>query len=514
MKKDMTNQLITALSFLLFFQTSYSQEIRVSSDMPESAGRIVGFWEGKLISMNTTLVPELQVLDTTFEKPKVKTFKIGPQADDAKKVGTTNCFIHEDFIYEIDYVFTNTVLPGHAGNAKGYTVIVKRDLRTMQIVSQRMINRLNTQVKFVKTLEEGFYVCLGDSYMSHGRGLNYMTVSNPTEIIPTLIKGFDYDLEPLASLDLSAYESRLNPYLNEISVDEHSVLSVPIIQKMPVKEQGKQQRGAITFLRTNFSGDSLNISLEYELEEGLHVSSVKVRFDKKFAVYKGIFMVNRSSGETAESDSKYGYVYQEWDESGKSVQTKLVQLKKTDLITSIGMTNPDFDDSKVSRLNLDANVLLFEFLPDGSALYVVNTIASPNFMKITNSKCILCISADGELKWTKILPYSSNELYANAFFFLQNDELHVYTKEFIRNFSSGSYQYDDSRGIANGLSVVMTERVMDLDDGKVITHKPLIHLQSAKYDLFWPVTILSTNEYLLRYRFTKGNKDKWVRIAY
>lgn len=509
----MTNQLITALSFLIFSQTSYSQEIRVSSDMPESASRIVGFWEGKLISMNTTLVPELQVLDTTFANPKVKTFKIGPQVEDAKKVGTMNCFIHEDFIYEIDYVFTNTVVPGHAGNAKGYTVIVKRDLRTMQIVSQRMINRLNTQVKFVKTLEEGFYVCLGDAYMSHGRGLNYLTVSNPTEIIPTIVKGFDYDLEPLASLDLSAYESRLNPYLNEISVDEHSVLSVPVIQKMPLKDQGKLQRGTIIFLQTSFSGDSLNTSLEYELEEGLHVSSVKVRFDKRSAVYKGIFMVNRSS-EISESDLKYGYIYQEWDESGKSVQTKLVQLKKTDLIPSMGIANSDFDESKVSRLNLDANVLLFEFLPDGSALYVVNTIASPNFMKITNSKCILCISADGTLKWTKILPYSSNELYANAFFFLQNDELHIYTKEFIRNFSSGSYQYDDSRGIANGLSVVMTERVMDLDDGKIIAHKPLVDLKSAKYDFFWPVTLLSTNEYLLRYRFTKGNKDKWVRITY
>ncbi len=510
----MTNQLITALSFLLFFQTVNSQEIRVSSDMPESASRIVGFWGNKLISMNTTLGPELQVLDTTFAKPKVKTFKIGPQVEDAKKTGTINCFIHDDFIYEIDYVFTNIVMPGHAGNAKGYTVIVKRDLRTMQIVSQRMINRLNTQVKFVKTLEEGFYVCLGDSYMTHGRGLNYLTTSDPAEIVPALIKGFDYDLEPLASLDLSAYESRLNPYLNEISVDEHSALSVPVIQKMPGKGQGNPQKGAITFLRTDFSGDSLNISLEYELEEGLHVSSVKVRFDKKSAAYKGIFMVNRSSGEVAESDLKYGYLYQEWDESGKSVHTKLVQLKKTDLIPSMGIINSDFEDSKVSRLNLDANVLLFEFLPDGSILYVVNTIASPNYMKITNSKCILCISADGELKWTKILPYSSNELYAKSFFFLQNDELHVYTKEFTKNFSSGSYQYDDSRGIATGLSVVMTERAIDLDDGKVITHKPIVNLQSAKYDFFWPITVLGTNDYLLRYRFTKGNKDKWVRITY
>ena len=499
----MTNQLITAISFLLFFQTCNSQEIRVSSDMPESGSRIVGFWENKLISMSTTLGPELQVLDTTFAKPKVKTFKIGPQVEDAKKTGTISCFIHDDFIYEIDYVFTNTVMPGHAGNAKGYNIIVKRDLRTMQVVSQRIVHQLNTQVKFLKLLEDGFYVCFGTSEMSHGRGVNYLTVSNYGEIMPTLIKGFDYDLQPLASLDLGAYESRTNRFMNELSVDADSRVAVPIVQK-----------GKVVFLAADFSGDSLNVALEYELQEGFQITSAKVRLNKKTGGYKGIFVVKRSDKELTDSDSKYGYAYLEWDEAGKLVSSKLVLLKREDIVSPELMLQSDLDLSKVSRLNLDANVMLFEFLPDGSVLYVANNISIPNFMRITNSKFLLCISENGDLKWTRILPYSSNELYGNAHFFLQNDELHVYTKEFIRNFSSGSYQYDDSRGIATGLSVVMTERVIDLDDGKVITHKPIVNLQSAKYDFFWPVTVIGVNDYLLRYRFTKGNKDKWVRITY
>ncbi|WP_144331118.1 hypothetical protein [Fluviicola chungangensis] len=482
--------------------------------MPESGGKIIGFWGSKLISCNTAFGLELKMLDTADVQPKIKTFKIGPEVEHSKNTAAITCFIHDNFIYETYYVFTNTVMPGHAGNAKGYTVIVKRDLRTMRIVNQCMINRLNTQVKFVKTLNEGFYVCFGYSYMSHGRGLNYLTAGNPSEIIPTLIKGFDYDLEPLVSLELSAYESRLNPYLNEISVDENSALCVPIVQKTLTKEQGKLQKGTITFLRADFSGDSLNTTLEYELEEGFHIRSVKVRFDQESAVYKGIFMIKGFSGEATESDSKYGYVYQEWDESGKSVLTKLAPLKKTELVTREVMNQSDFDESKASRLNLDANVSLFEFLRDGSALYVVNTIASPNFMRITNSKFILCISADGELKWTKILPYSSNELYTNAFFFLQNDELHVYTKEFAKNFSTGTYLYDDSREIADGLSVVLTERIIDLEEGKIVSHKPIVNLQSRKYDFFWPVTELGTNDYLLRYQFTKTNKNKWVRITY
>lgn len=499
----MVNRLTAAFIFLFLFRIGFSQEIRISSDMPESGSRIIGFWGNRLISCSNTFDLELRVLDTTFAKPKVKTFRIGPQVEDAKKAAAISCFIHDDFIYEIYYVFTNTVMPGHAEHAKGYDVIVKRDLKTMQIVAQRIIYPLNTQVKFIRLLEDGFYVCFGSSEMSHGRGVNYLTVSPSGEIVPKLITGFDYDLEPLASLDLRAYESRGNRFLNELSVEENSRVTVPILQK-----------GKLVVLTTDFSGDSVNTALEYALEEGFQISSAKVRLDEKFNRFKGIFIVNRPVKETTDSDFRYGYTCLEWDMSGKLVSSKLVPLRKEDIVSPEIMLQSELDLSKVSRLNLDANLSLFEFLHDGSVLYAANTISSPNFMRITNSKFLLCISADGDLKWTKILPYSSNELYTDAFFFLQNEELHVYTKEFIRNFSSGAYQYDDSRGIANGLSVVMTERIIDPDDGKVIAHKPLVNLHSAKYDFFWPVTVLGTNDYLLRYRFTKGNKDKWVRISY
>ena len=499
----MINHLIITAIAVLLLGVSHSQEIRISSDLPESGSRIIGFWENKLISCNNTFDTELRVLDTTFAKPKATIFKIGPQVENAKKTAVISCFIHDDFIYEVDYVFTNTIMPGHAGNAKGYNVIVKRDLRTMQVVSQQIVHQLNTQVKFVKLLEDGFYVCFGTSDMSHGRGVNYLTVSTYGEIVPTLIKGFDYELQPLASLDLSAYESRTNRFMNELSVGEDSRVVVPIVQK-----------GKVVLLATDFSGDSLNVPLEYEFQEGFQISSAKIRFDEKSKEYKGIFMVRKAAKELTDSESKYGYNSLEWDEAGKLVSSKLVLLKREDIVSAELMQQSDLDLSKVSRLNLDANLSFFEFLPDGSTLYAVNNISIPNFMRITNSKFLLCISDDGDLKWTRILPYSSNDLYVHAHFFLQNDELHIYTKEFIRNFSSGSYQYDDSKGVATGLSVVMTERILDPDDGKVLTHKPLVNLQSAKYDFFWPVTVVGTNDYLLRYRFTKGNKDKWVRITY
>ncbi len=508
------NQLLVFILLFFFTAGSYSQEIHVSSEMPESGGKVIGVWGSQVISYGAVYDLELKILDTAAVMPKVKIIKSVPNVEQWKKIAAINRFIHEDFIYETYYVFTNTVMPGHTEMAEGYNVIVKRDLRTMEIVSQQIINHLDTQVKFVEIREDGFYICFAHSVTIHGRGMNPAAAASSHEIVPTLIKGFNYDLEPLASLDLTSYKSRINLSLDEISIDEDSRLIVPIVQKVKKNEQDSERHESIVLLSTGFSGDSTNTLLNYELEEGLRISHFKIRFDKEHALYKGLFIVNGHRKEATDGDSKYGYVYLEWDETGKNRLTKFVPLMKTDIVTPELMANTDLELSTVSRLNLDASLLFFDFLPDGSVLYVANNISIPQFMRITNSKFILCISGEGDLKWSKILPYSSNEIYAKAYFFLRNDELHVYTKEFVKNFSTGSYVYNDSRGRADGNSVVMTERIIDVDSGNINSHKQLLNLQYGKYDFFWPIYTLNSNELLIRYRHTKGNKDKWVWVSY
>lgn len=478
--------------------------------MPESGGKLIGVWGSQLISYNAVYDLELRILDTAVTMPKVKIVKIGPKVEQSKKIAAIHRFIHEDFIYETYYVFTNNVMPGHPEMAEGYNVIVKRDLHTMEITSQQIINHLDTQVKFVETREDGFYICFAHSFVQ--RGPNPAASSH--EIVPTLIKGFDYDLEPLASLDLTSYKSRVNLSLDEILIGEDSRLIVPIVQKIKTNEQGRERKENIVLLSTSFSGDSTSTTLEYELEEGLHTSHFKIRFDKEHEMYRGVFIVNGHPKEASDGNSNYGYIYFEWDETGKNRLTRFVPLMKTDIITPELMTGSDFELSKVSRLNLDASLLYFDFLPDGSVLYVANNIAIPQFMRITNSKFILCISDKGDLKWSKILPYSSNELYAKAYFFLQNDELHVYTKEFIKNFSTGSYVYNDSRGMADGSNVVISERIIDTDSGNINSHKQFLPLQYGRYDFSWPIYNLGSDEFLIRYRNPKGNKDKWVWVTY
>lgn len=509
------NQLVTFILLLFFATGSYSQQIQASSEMPESGGKFIGVWGSQLISYNVSYDLEVRIVDTALAMPKVQIVKVGPNVEEAKKIAAIHRFIREDFMYETYYVFTNTVMPGHTEMAEGYNVVVKRNLRTMEIVDQRVINQLATQVKFVETREDGFYICFAHTMVIHGRGKNPASPpASSHEIVPTLIKGYDYDLEPLASLDLIKYKSRINWALDEISIDADSRLLVPIIQKAEKDKQTNTRKENLVLLSTGFSGDSTNITLEYEPEKGLRICHFKLRFDKERGLYKGIFIVNGHAKEASDGDSKYGYIYMEWDEAGKNSLTKFVPLQKTDIVSPELMAGSDLDPSKVSRLNLDASVSFFDFLPDGSVLYVANNISTPQFMRITNSKFMLCISGEGDLKWSKILPYSSNELYARAYFFLQNDELHVYTKEFVANFSTGTYVYEDSRGFADGKNVVISERVMDMDSGKIQTHKPLLNLSYGKYDFFWPVYHLSSNELLMRYRYTKGNKDKWVWLTY
>ncbi|MGV3612087.1 MAG: hypothetical protein ACO1N0_14105 [Fluviicola sp.] len=506
------NQLVTFFLLFFFATSGYSQEIRISSEMPESGGKLIGVWGSQLISYNAVYDLELRILDTAVTMPKVKIVKIGPQVEPAKRIVAIHRFIHEDFIYETYYVFTNNVMPGHPEMAEGYNVVVKRDLRTMEIASQQIINHLDIQVKFVETREDGFYICF--AHPVSVRGPSPGPAPSSHEIVPTLIKGFDYDLEPLASLDLTSYKSRINLSLDEILVAEDSRLIVPIVPKLKKDEQVGGRKETIVLLSTSFSGDSTSTTLEYELEEGLHTSHFKIRFDKEDALYKGVFFVNGHRKDAPDGESKYGTIYFEWDETGKNTLTKFVPLMKTDIVSPELMTGSDFDLSKVSRLNLDASLLHFDFLPDGSVLYVADNISIPQFMRITNSKFILCISDKGDLKWSKILPYSSNELYTKAHFFLQNGELHVYTKEFVSNFSTGSYVYNDSRGIASGSNVVISERIIDTDSGTINSHKALMNLSYGRYDFFWPIYNLGADEFLIRYRNPKGNKDKWVTVKY
>ncbi|MGV3612085.1 MAG: hypothetical protein ACO1N0_14095 [Fluviicola sp.] len=514
------NQFFTLIFLLLISTISYSQEISISKEVAESEFKIVGFWKNKLITYGTIQTLEVRMVDTASVDSKAKTIKIRPEIAKNLKTAVINCFIHDDFLYEVYYVFTSSSPSTEGYIVRGYNVLVKRNLNTMEIVKQQVLEHLESQVKFVKTTDNGFYICFGDSHNPYYGGSNFTTRSNYQDVVPSLIKGFDYDLEPLMELNLKQYELRTAPYLNELSFDENSNLIVPIAQREYTDDESgeiSEDKGSVTFLFTNLSGDLIKTKLEYDLESYMNVSSVKIRFDEKTKTHKGILMVN-SSGETTDpSNMNFGYMYAEWNESGKLLKSRFVSLKREDVLTpemNSYAESVKLDLSKVSGFNLDSNSPFFSFLKDGSVLYAISNISSANFNQITNSKFILCISKDGEIKWSLTIPYSNNPLYTSACFFLENDQLHLYTKEFTGNFSTGSYQYHDTKQGVNSESVVMTERVIDLNSGNIISHKPIIEQQFKKFDPMWPIHHTAEHEYLIRYRNPKGNKDRWVKVRY
>lgn len=502
-------------SFLLLVKASlFSQEVQISKDIAESEFKIVGFWNNKLITYSIYSTLELRIVDTTSVDSKAKTVKIGPNVEQSKRTAAITCFIHDDFMYEVYYVFTliNTT------SAQGYNVIVKRDLNTMKIVNQQIIDHLDTQVKFVKTTENGFYLCFGYSYVSVYGGFDFTTRNNYNKVIPTLIKGFDYDLEPLLLINLNEYDLRADSYLNGISFDENSNLTIPIAQRGFLdEEEGDRKKENVVFIFANLSGDLLKTKLDFDLDEELNVSSASIRFDEATKRHKGVFIINGSPETMDDHNLKFGYMYMEWSESGKLLFSKFVSLQRDDVITPEIKTYAEsekFDLSKVLRFNLDSNSSFFSFLDDGSMLYAVSNISTANFKEITNSKFILCISKEGSIKWSLTIPYSSNQLYENAFFFLERNQLHLYTKEFTNNFLTGSYQYRDSRLPANGESVVMTDRVIDVNSGSIVSHKPIIEQRSKSFEPIWPIHVTAMHEYLIRYRNPKGNKDRWVKVKY
>ena len=113
--------------------------------MAESEYNIIGFWKNKMITYGTYETLEIRIVDTASVDSKAKTVKIKPKIEKSVRTAIINCFIHDDFMYEVYYVFMVMSSP----TVRGYNVIVKRDLNTMEIVNQQIIDGLETQVKFV-----------------------------------------------------------------------------------------------------------------------------------------------------------------------------------------------------------------------------------------------------------------------------------------------------------------------------------------------------------------------------
>lgn len=471
------------LMTLLFFTTGYTQEISVSKSIPESENTFIGTWGSKVFSYKAL---ELFIVDTALAIPVKKVVKIGPEIEKADRTGSVHYFIHDHFLYEVYFVIPK-LKEGYRSSS--YNIIVKRDLETLKIVTQKKLKQFHSQMKFVKCFDNGFYFCFGDSYSIFTGEYNIFFESPPREVAPAIVYTFNYDLEEIWSMNVNGFLSH-GVLMNDISFDDEYLL-IPTIRK------GEDDERTLNLVIADLKGKIADVKLKFELEQTAVIYSVKVKYDEAAKVFRAVVLAD------------LGYLSLIWDEKGNLLDSYKHRFKLEELVNSYKgealLKVSDFGYSFIAYQRNQTDILYFDILENGDAICVVNNICrDSNIKSVRNSKFACRISKNGTLKWSTFFPYDEDLLYYHSFCLMQDGALHLYTREKAKLFNKGT---DSPKGESDYL---MADRVIDIQTGDVISHKSILNQPIGNYTPEGIAKSFAPNEYIIRYRKSSKNIEKLV----
>ena len=395
---------------------------------------------------------------------------------------------------------------------------MKRDLKTLEIVTQKRLFGLFGQMKFVKPCDDGFFFCLGTSHTPINQNLNFIYESPSDEIIPETVQSFNYNLEELWSSSFSRIQGAKDEYFNDMSFDEDSYLLIPSFHESFIEGEDTKNGSKILFQVANLQGEVAKIKLDLDDLDAYVVNSLKIKYDPENKKLFGMLMVAKPIENDPYLMSEWGYIYASWREDGSLIASNLTLIDKEDILgANIGeyAHRINFDLNTVTKFDLDSKTGYFDVLKDGSALYIANNICLRIEERLVHSKFILSVSKAGKLNWSLTLPYNGNQLYEIVNYVVHEGQLYMYTREFRQNFESGSYIFEDTREGLTRKSLLMSQRIIDLKTGEIISHKPLIEYNYlSKFVPSFRVYADNPNELMIRYRNTPKNLEKLVRIKF
>jgi hypothetical protein len=91
--------------------------------------------------------------------------------------------------------------------------------------------------------------------------------------------------------------------------------------------------------------------------------------------------------------------------------------------------------------------------------------------------------------------------------------LHFLIREFIASYENGGYVFKYFRSMVNGKTVVLAERVIDLENGQEVSNQPLIANPSEK---FHPVEVIYNKDHkvVVKYSFPGKNLERLLVIKH
>lgn len=487
----MKNTILILISLICFYSFTFSQEVSVSKEIPESENTFIGTWGSKVFSYR---VLELFIVDTASVIPTREVVKIGPEVDKADRMGSVRYFIHDHFLYEVYFV-----IPKYdTDHLKGYNVLVKRDLETMKIVTQKRLEHLHSQMKFVKCFDGGFYFCLGDSYSIFTGDYNVFFESPAREVTPKIVYSFNYDLDELWSMKLDPYMS-YSRLMNDISFDNEYLL-------IPTFSLAAGDGKILNLVVADLKGKIADIKLNFDMENKYQFNGAKAKYDDVAQRFRAVILISMQDKKARTIES--GYIYLNWDEKGKLLGSFKHLFKAEELFNSYqgepNLKETDFSYRFTAYERIQTDILYFDILENGDAICAVNNVCRDSDIKsLRNSKFIWRISKDGNLEWSQFIPYDEDLLYFNSFCLMRDGTLHIYTREKAKTFNTGSDTKRES-------SVLLADRMIDIHTGNLISHKSILNQPIGNYTPEWLVSSFTENEYIVRYRKSAKNVEKLV----
>nr|WP_294858431.1 hypothetical protein [uncultured Fluviicola sp.] len=467
---------------------SLAQEPNFSAELPEVREVFVGASNDKMIYykedvnlMTNSKLVEYIVVNTANPEEKKTIFKSKPEFSKRTQVVFDRMFVQGDFIYEIHQI--------HDYNSVVAVGIVKRELATLNQVG-KVLELNDFDASFAKSDEDGFY---------------FFSKMNLYRI--------DLDLNLIWTKKYEMFED-YNVVLNNIEVDDNLnvLMSVAIKENVKVKFFGSTPpaKSSLLFIITDLTGEPHVISPE--IPQSVYSKYARFNYNDKKKELEGLFLTSK------ESNVGIGYLYIKWNNEGEIIVTDNHNFSFQEFVDDDMKKYAESAKFKTEKYDFKQLGLGYtshiRFLDNGNVLYISHALIG--FLgELEGSKLIFMLSPEGKLLWTKMIPLNSDVMYKNGDFYIEDAKLHVLIMDYSKEYETGGYVFTpvNSHTPLTGKTVLMAERIIDLETGKEISNKPLIANPSEK---FYPTAVIYNKDkkIIVRYSYTVKNRERFLTINY
>nr|WP_294858429.1 hypothetical protein [uncultured Fluviicola sp.] len=507
----MKKYLSCLLTSIYLVGNSFGQTIRITEDYPESGKFILGIWKTKIVS--STSLSGIFVVDTAVQPAMRQEFLLSPELPHKSEGWLLKAFVQGQFLYEIHYVASEKNVSLEKGRRN---ILVKRDIETLKIVSQKELPHAYLNLKFCKSDDSGFSFCLGDTDPAVNPDRVYQPKLSHKKVIPRIIYRFDSDLDLKWSLDFAEYDYRSNKFMNEWNVDEDGNLFLPLFVKEDGKLDNRYLFSKIELLQIDKrSGNVLSVELDVP-EWDFEIGSTYFTLDSKKNITCNTIVTKRF-GEGFPQKKKSGFYFLRWSASGRILDSKLEWFEYAELISNDNreyLTKLKLDESEDHSFEVLSHNDCYQMMPNGDVFFISDQVEDDS-PQLLNSKLLFMVSTEGKILWKKLMVYDEHRLYNYFSHHIDGSNLYFYSREYNENCRAGIYSFYPFSTATDGTNINLYFRKIDLENGEV---KSL--LQIYPENTWWcepePFVFYDelNNQHIARFKNPKKNLEKMAIIKF